>query len=98
MIQVDISRIDKDMPVVGLDVDLLVAVHISSWFLTEIVVEINVLKILEDISSVRSLYNDALVVRQRPTPTSGVGDEESLQDGDKYQNGALELAAEKDID
>jgi len=98
MIQVETSRIDKDMPVAGLGVDSLVAVQIRSWFLKEVGVEIPVLKILADNSSFTRLCRDALVGRQHPTTTNGVKGGESLQNGNKIQNGVHEIAAEADID
>lgn len=63
MIQVETSRVGKDMPVAGLGVDSLVAVQIRSWFLKEVGVEIPVLKILTDNSSFTQLCRDALAGR-----------------------------------
>lgn len=99
MLQVEASRIDKDMPVASLGVDSLVAVQIRSWFLKEVGVEIPVLKILADNSSFTQLCKDALAGRRRPATTNGVNGEEQGQNGDKRQNGVhLETATETDID
>lgn len=98
MIQVETSRVDKDMPVAGLGVDSLVAVQIRSWFLKEVGVEIPVLEILTDNSSFTQLCRDALAGRQRPTTANGVKGGASLHNGNKIQNGVQKTAAETDID
>lgn len=83
MLQVDASRIDKNMPVASLGVDSLVAVQIRSWFLKEVGVEIPVLKILADNSSFTQLCRDALAGRRRPTTTTnGVTGEADTRNGE----------------
>ena len=97
MLQVEASRIDRDIPVASLGVDSLVAVQIRSWFLKEVGVEIPVLKILADNSSFTQLCKDALAGRRRPATTNGVNGGKKVQNRDEVRNGIHGTAAETDI-
>ncbi|WYZ35340.1 hypothetical protein EsH8_I_001616 [Colletotrichum jinshuiense] len=64
ILQIEPSQIDKGTRVVDLGIDSLVAVQVRSWFLKEVGVEVPVLKVLGNNSTVQ-LCRDALAQRRR---------------------------------